>query len=103
MYKSDFISAIANRTLKKDGDVKAIIDAAITILTEQLAAGEPVTLQGFGSFEVREHAATTARNPRTGEVVAVPAKKVPGFKAGKALKEAVDNTTSEDTERKETT
>lgn len=89
MYKSDFIDAIANRTLKKNADVKAVIDAAITILTEQLAAGESVTLQGFGSFEIREHAATTARNPRTGEAVSVPAKRVPAFKAAKTLKEAI--------------
>lgn len=90
MYKSDFIAAIANRTLKKDGDVKAVIDAALTIITEQLAAGEPVTLQGFGTFEVREHAATTARNPRTGEAVTVPAKRVPAFKPAKSLKETVE-------------
>lgn len=90
MYKSDFISAIANRTLKSDADVKTIIDTALTILTEQLASGEPVTLQGFGSFEVRTHAATTARNPRTGESVSVPEKKVPAFKAAKGLKDAVD-------------
>ena len=44
MYKSDFIAAIANRTLKKDGDVKAVIDAALTIISEQLAAGESITL-----------------------------------------------------------
>ena len=90
MYKSDLISAVENRTLKKDSDEKAIIDAAITIISEQLAAGESITLQGFGSFEVREHAATTARNPRTGEAVDVPAKRVPAFKAAKSLKEAVD-------------
>jgi len=90
MYKSDFISSIANRTLKKDADVKTIIDAALTIITEQLAAGEPITLQGFGTFEVRERDATTARNPRTGESVSVPAKKVPVFKAAKSLKDAVD-------------
>jgi len=90
MYKSDLIDAVANRTLRKDSDVKTIIDAALTIITEQLASGSSVTLQSFGTFEVREHAATTARNPRTGEAVSVPAKKVPAFKAAKALKEAVD-------------
>lgn len=89
MYKSDFIDAIANRTLKKDADVKTIIDAALTIITEQLAAGSSVTIQGFGTFEVREKAATTARNPRTGEKVSVPAKKVPAFKPAKSLKEAL--------------
>ena len=91
MNKSEFISAIGNRTLKKDSEIKPIIDAAITILTETLATGEAITIPGFGTFEVRERAATTARNPRTGETVEVSAKKVPAFKAGKALKEAVDS------------
>ena len=90
MNKTEFISAIGNRTLKKDAEVKPIIDAAITILTETLASGETITIPGFGTFEVRERAATTARNPRTGETVDVSAKKVPAFKAGKGLKDAVD-------------
>ena len=89
MNKSEFISAIGNRTLKKDAEVKPIIDAAFTILTETLAAGESITIPGFGTFEVRERAATTARNPRTGETVEVPAKKVPAFKAGKGFKDAI--------------
>ena len=67
MYKSDFISAIANRSLRPDAGVKTLIDAATTILTEDLAGGNPVTLQGFGAFEVRERAATAARNPMAGE------------------------------------
>lgn len=90
MNKSEFISAIGNRTLKKDADIKLIIDTAITILTETLAAGESITIPGFGTFEVRQRAATTARNPRTGETIEVAAKKVPAFKPGKALKDAVD-------------
>ena len=90
MNKSEFISAIGNRTLKKDAEVKATVDAAFDILREQLAAGESVTIQGFGTFEVRERAATTARNPRTGESVEVPAKKVPAFKPARALKDAVE-------------
>ena len=90
MNKSEFISAIANRTLQKDSTVKPIIDAALAIITETLATGTSVTLPSFGTFEVRDRAATTARNPRTGETVEVAAKKVPGFKAGKGLKEAVE-------------
>lgn len=89
MNKSELISAIGNRTLKKDAEIKVVLDAAVTIITEQLAAGEKITLPGFGTFDVKERAATTARNPRTGETVEVPAKKAPGFKAGKALKDAV--------------
>ena len=89
LNKSEFISAIGNRTLKRDADIKPIIDAALTIIAEQMKAGESITLSGFGTFEVRERAATTARNPRTGEEVAVPEKKVPAFRAAKALKDAV--------------
>ena len=91
MNKTEFISTIGNRTLKKDSEIKQIIDAAITILTETLTTGEAITIPGFGTFEVRERAATTARNPRTGETIEVAAKKVPAFKAGKGLKEAVDS------------
>jgi nucleoid DNA-binding protein len=90
MNKSEFISAIGNRTLKKDAEVKAIIDAATDIIREKLSEGENVAITGFGAFETRERAATTARNPRTGETVEVPARKVPAFKPAKALKDAVD-------------
>lgn len=89
MNRSEFVSAIGNRTLKKDADVKAVIDAATEIIKEQLAAGETVSLTGFGTFEARERAATTARNPRTGETVEVAAKRVPAFRAAKALKDAL--------------
>ena len=98
MNKTEFISAIANRTQTKDSTVKPIIDAATTIITETLAKGESVTLPSFGTFEVRDRAATTARNPRTGETVEVAAKKVPGFKAGKGLKEAVNGGTVSESE-----
>lgn len=90
MNKSEFISAIGNRTLKKDSEVKTIIDAAIEIIQEQLKADEKVNLTGFGTFEVKTRAARTSRNPRTGEMVEVAEKKVPAFKAAKALKEAVE-------------
>ena len=93
MNKSESISAIATRTQKTTADVKPIIDAALAIITETLATGTSVTLPSFGTFEVRDRAATTARNPRTGETVEVAAKKVPGFKAGKGLKEAVNGGT----------
>ena len=90
MNKSELISAIGNRTLKRDSEIKPIVDAAIDIITEQLSKGEPIQLIGFGSFDVKTRPAGTARNPRTGETLEVPEKRVPVFKAGKALKEAVD-------------
>ena len=95
MTKTEFISAIANRTQQKVADVKPIIEAALTIIEEQLAAGESVIITGFGTFEARERQATTARNPRTGETVEVPAKRAPAFKPAKALKEAVDNSSAD--------
>ena len=89
MNKTELIKAIAERSSMKTADVKTIVDAAVVIATEQLAKEESIQLAGFGTFETRERAATTARNPRTGETVDVPAKRVPTFKAGKALKDAV--------------
>ena len=89
MNKTEFISAIGNRTLKKDADIKVIVEAAADIIREQLTAGESITIAGFGTFEARQRAATTARNPQTGEIMEVPAKRVPAFKPAKALRDAL--------------
>ena len=72
---------------KKDAD--AAVAAVFASVTDALANGEKVQLIGFGTFEVRERSEKTARNPRTGETMTVPATKVPAFKAGAALKAAV--------------
>lgn len=89
MNKTELVNVVAAKTglSKKDADVaaKAVLDA----VTEALAKGEKVQLVGFGTFEVKERAAKTARNPRTGETIEVAASKVPAFKAGQALKDAV--------------
>lgn len=88
MNKTELINAVAQKGFSKtDADlaVKAVIDS----ITEALKNGEKVQLIGFGTFEVRERAEKEARNPRTGEVVKVAATKVPAFKAGQALKNAV--------------
>ena len=90
MNKSDLIAKIAEKTELNQKQAAAALDTTIILITEALKAGETVHIMGFGTFEVRERAATTARNPRTGETVEVAAKKVPAFKPGKALKEAVD-------------
>lgn len=90
MNKSEFISAIGNRTLKKDAEVKAVVDAAVAIIKEQLRDGEAVTIAGFGTFEVKSRAERQGINPRTGELLDIPAKKAPGFRAAKALKDAVN-------------
>ncbi len=88
MNKTELINAVAAKGFsKKDADVavKAVIDS----ITEALKKGEKVQLIGFGTFEVRERAEKEARNPRTGETIKVAAAKVPAFKAGQALKDAV--------------
>lgn len=88
MNKTDLVNAVAAKGFsKKDADaaVKAVLDS----ITEALKNGEKVQLIGFGTFEVRERAEKEARNPRTGETIKVAATKVPAFKAGQALKDAV--------------
>ncbi len=90
MNKAELIQAVAAKAEidKKTADkaVAAVIDS----VTAALAEGEKVQLIGFGSFEVRARAEKQARNPKTGEVVTAPACKVPAFKAGQALKNAVN-------------
>ena len=90
MNKSELIAKIAEKTGLDKKQAAAALDATIAVITETLKADDKVALLGFGTFEVRERAATTARNPRTGETIEVAAKRVPTFKPGKALKDAVD-------------
>ncbi|RMH47384.1 MAG: HU family DNA-binding protein [Gammaproteobacteria bacterium] len=90
MNKSELINAIAqNADLSKAAAGRAL-DAFIDAVTEALRKGEQVSLVGFGTFSVKERAARTGRNPQTGETIQIAAAKVPGFKAGKALKDAVN-------------
>ena len=85
--KQDLIAKVAEATelTKKDSAVDAVFSAIESFLSE----GEKVQLIGFGNFEVRERAARKGRNPQTGEEIEIAASKVPAFKAGKALKDAV--------------
>ena len=86
MTKAELIDQIAaEATISKAAAGKAL-NAAINAITASLEKGEKVVLPGFGTFEVREKAATTARNPRTGETIQVAAKKAPAFKPGATLK-----------------
>ena len=89
MNKTEFINAVAAKEGIEKKCAEKAVNAVFSTLAEQIAKGEKVQLVGFGTFEVRERAEKTARNPRTGEEMTVPASKVPAFKAGKALKEAV--------------
>ena len=89
MNKSELIKAIATKAGLPQKQAADALTAFQTVILEALKAGENVQVTGFGTFEVRTRAARQSRNPRTGEAVEIPEKKVPAFKAGKVLKEAV--------------
>lgn len=89
MKKTDLISAVAAKAGTSKKDAEKAVNAVLDAITETLAAGESVQIAGFGSFEVRARAEKQGRNPRTGETITVQAAKVPAFKAGKGLKDAV--------------
>ncbi|NNG67542.1 HU family DNA-binding protein [Caldanaerobacter subterraneus] len=89
MNKSELVNSIAQKTgLTKKISEKAL-DAIIDSIQEALKNGDSVQLVGFGTFEVKKRAERKGRNPQTGEEIIIPAVKVPSFKAGKMLKEAV--------------
>lgn len=91
MNKAELIAAVAEKAELSKKDTEAAVAALVDTLTEALAAGDKVQLARFGTFEVRARAEKQGRNPRTGETMIVPASKSPAFKAGKALKDAVNN------------
>ncbi|MDX8275325.1 HU family DNA-binding protein [Acinetobacter pittii] len=89
MNKTELTKHVAQRAGLTQTQALAAISALETTITNVLRGGGDVTLIGFGSFTVKERAARTGRNPKTGEELQIAAAKVPSFKAGKALKEAV--------------
>ena len=90
MNKAELIDCIADSADLSKAAASRALDGTITAITEALKKGENVTLVGFGTFIVRDRAARTGRNPRTGEAIEIKASKSPGFKAGKALKVAIN-------------
>lgn len=90
MNKTDLIAAVAAKTGETKKSAEASINAVIDVIAETLAGGDKIQLVGFGSFEVRQRAARKGRNPQTGKEMKIEAKKAPVFKAGKALKDAVN-------------
>ena len=90
MNKAELIDAVADSADLSKAAAGRALDAAIETITKALKKGDTVTLVGFGTFSVRKRAARTGRNPRTGEAIKIKASKVPGFKAGKALKDAIN-------------
>ena len=89
MTKTELINAVAEKAELTKKDADKAVSAVIDTITESLAKGEKIQLVGFGTFEVRERAAKEGINLATKEKMNIPAKKVPAFKAGKALKDVV--------------
>ena len=89
MNKAELINATAEKAGLSKKDTEAVINAAIDAIVASLQKGDKVQLVGFGAFEVKARAERIGRNPRTKEQIKIPASKVPGFKPGKALKDAV--------------
>ena len=87
--KAELVSSVAAKTGLTKKDATSAVDAVFESVQDNLAKGEKVQLIGFGNFEVRERAARKGRNPQTGAEIQIPASKVPAFKPGKALKDAV--------------
>ena len=91
MNKAELVAAVAAKTGDTKKAAEASVDAVVAVIKETLVKGDKVQLVGFGSFEVRKRAARKGRNPQTKEEIKIPASKAPVFKAGKALKDLVNN------------
>lgn len=90
MNKTELIDVIADEAEISKAAASRAMDAILNAVTKTLAQGDQVTLVGFGTFSVRDRAARAGRNPQTGETIEIKAAKIPSFKAGKALKDAVN-------------
>ncbi len=90
MNKSELAEAVANTANLSKADGARAVDAVIDSITATLCRGDTVSLVGFGTFQVKQRNARAGRNPRTGETIQIAASKVPSFKAGKGLKDAVN-------------
>ena len=90
MNKKELVAALAEKSEVTKKDAEKILDALVEVVGSELAKGEKIQMVGFGTFEVAQREARTARNPRTGETMEVKASKSPKFKAGKALKDTVN-------------
>jgi DNA-binding protein HU-beta len=90
MNKGELIDAVAGSAGLSRADATKAVDGVLDAITGTLSSGGGVSLVGFGTFSVKARAARMGRNPRTGEAIQIKASNVPGFKAGKALKDAVN-------------
>jgi len=89
MNKADLVNLVAARTELTKTDVSLVVDAAIDTIIDSVVEGKKVSILGFGSFEPRERSARQGLNPKTGEKIKIPAKRVPAFTAGKMFKDRV--------------
>ena len=89
MNKTELIAEVANKAGLSRKDAEKALGAVVEPITEAVVKGDKVQLVGFGSFETKQREARTGRNPKTKETIEIPATRVPVFKAGKALKDAV--------------
>lgn len=90
MNKAELVAAIADKAEISRKDAEAALKAFTEVVEEELKKGEKIQLVGFGTFEVSERAARVGRNPQTKEEITIPASRAPKFKAGKALKDAIN-------------
>jgi DNA-binding protein HU-beta len=90
MNKTELIDAVADEAEVSKAEAGRAVDAVISSITKALKKGDTVTLVGFGTFQVRKRAARTGCNPKTGDTIKIKASQNPAFKAGKALKDAVN-------------
>lgn len=90
MNKAELINAAAEKTGLSKKDTELVLNSVIEVISDALADGDKVQLVGFGAFEVKSRAERTGRNPKTKEPIKIPASKVPVFKPGRALKDAVE-------------
>lgn len=90
MNKSELVNSVAEKSGLSKADATRAVDSTIEAIEDALRGGDSVSLVGFGTFQVKDRAARTGRNPQTGGTINIPAAKVPSFKAGKSLKDAVN-------------
>ncbi len=90
MNKADLIEAVMAKNDTSKSEATSAVNAVFDVITDALKTGEQVSVPGFGIFQRKDRAARQGRNPQTGETIQIPAAKVPSFKAGKGLKEAVN-------------
>ncbi len=90
MNKGEFVGSVADAAEMTKADAERAVEAVFKVVKKALKSGDSISLVGFGTFSVRKRAARTGRNPRTGDTIKIKASKVPAFKAGKGLKDAIN-------------